>query len=442
MRAEPGSEPSAATIRRGARSIASDSHGYGLTLEMPDRGPILRRMYRWSSWSGAGLLLLSACGARSGLTWSSEDTGNAPHVGGAAGTGGGPGATTRVTTISAGPRNTCGVTDAGTVKCWGAGANSARGSGSSGDSSVPVDMTSLSSGVLAVSAGASTCALTSSGAVTCWSVNENSLLGPNSGSRVPVAVAGRATDVASLSVGTDLACFVTALGAVRCWGSGILGNNTSFSPVPVDVVGLSSGVLSVSAGFRHACALTALGAVKCWGPNDVGQLGNGSVHFQGVPVDVIGLSSGVISVAAGYAHSCAVTSAGAVKCWGANYYRQLGNDSMEFSTVPVDVVGLSDVVSISTGGRYTCAVTAVGATKCWGSLYWGPVGEPSTTSTSSVPMAVDGLSSNVSLVSVGDSHACALTSVGRVKCWGTNSFGELGNGTTIGSSVPVDVLDF
>lgn len=358
--------------------------------------------------------------------------------------GGGPSAPLRVTTISAGPQHTCGVTAAGTVKCWGTGANYARGNGSTSNSPVPVDMLSLSSRVRAVSAGASTCALTSTGAVTCWSVNENSLLGPNSGSRSPVAVGGLTTDVASVSVGTDLACVVTALGAVRCWGCNFPGNYlTSFSAVPLDVTGLSSGVISVSAGFRHACALTTLGAVKCWGPTEIGQLGNGSFDAPNAPVDVVGLSSGVVSVSAGYGYSCAVTSVGAVKCWGGNYYRQLGNDSMEFSTVPVDVVGLSSgVVSVSAGTRYACAVTSAGAIKCWGSLQWGKVGDPLTTSTSSVPAEVDGLSSNMSAVSVGDSHACAVTSIGAVKCWGTNSFGELGNGTTIGSSVPVDVVEF
>lgn len=366
-----------------------------------------------------------------------------PHLGGASGIGGGPNAPLRVTTLSAGPQNTCGVTTAGALRCWGAGANYARGSGATSNSSVPVDMMSLSSGVLAVSAGASTCALTT-GAVTCWSVHESSLLGPNSGSRAPVAVGGISPDVASLSVGTDVACVVTALGAVRCWGSAFPGGYfASFSAVPVDVIGLSSGMVSVSAGLRHACAVTALGGVKCWGQNHVGQLGSGALGYSNAPVDVVGLSSGVVSVSAGYDYSCAVTSVGAVKCWGGNYYRQLGNGAMTFSSVPVDVVGLSSgVVSVSAGTRYTCAVTSAGAIQCWGSLQWGEVGDPTTTSTSAVPAEVDGLSSNMSAVSVGDSHACAVTTVGAVKCWGTNSFGELGNGTTNGSPVPVDVVEF
>jgi alpha-tubulin suppressor-like RCC1 family protein len=339
--------------------------------------------------------------------------------------------------------DTCGVTAAGVVKCWGAGANDARGKGPPSNSLVPVDLTNHSTGLVAVSAGVSTCVITSTGAVKCWGGEHNSLLGPTPGSRAPVDVPNLSSGVVSVSVGTEVACAIRSIGAVRCWGAGDLGNNRSYSPVAVDVVGLSSGVTSVSAGFQHVCAVTAIGAVKCWGRNEIGQLGDGSTDSRGVPVDVAGLASGVVSVSAGYGHSCVVTSAGAVKCWGANYYGQLGNNSTDFSMVPVDVIGLSSgVVSVSTGGYYTCAVTSAGSVKCWGSHRWGVFGDPTTTSTSLVPEDVVGLSSNVIAVSVGQSHTCAITTTGAVQCWGTNQFGELGNGTTIGSSVPVDVLGF
>ena len=392
------------------------------------------------SWCGGGLLVLSACGARSALELSLEHESNGSHVGGAAGMGGAPTTAVVYKAISAGTMDTCGVTAAGVVKCWGAGANSARASGPT-NSLVPVDVPNHSTGMLGVSAGVSTCLITSAGAVECWGGDRNSLLGPNTpGSRVPVGVANLSSGVVSVSVGSEVACAIRSTAALACWGIGDVGNYSGVA-APVEVVGLQFGGISVSAGFAHVCVLTAVGAVKCWGPNDVGQLGDGSTQVRGAPVDVVGLASGVVSVSAGYGQSCAVTSAGAVKCWGANYYGQLGNNSKEFSTVPVDVIGLSSgVVSVSAGGYYTCAVTSAGAVKCWGSHRWGAFGEPATTSNSLVPEDVVGLSSNVIAVSVGHSHTCALTSTGAVKCWGTNEFGELGNGTTIGSSVPVDVL--
>ena len=112
------------------------------------------------------------------------------------------------------------------------------------------------------------------------------------------------------------------------------------SPTPVDVPGLSSGVQAVAVGQDHACALTSAGGVKCWGDNYWGQLGNNATDYSANPVDVVGLTSGVVAIAAGSFHSCAMTAAGGVKCWGVNDFGQLGNNSSTTnSLVPVDVVG-------------------------------------------------------------------------------------------------------
>jgi alpha-tubulin suppressor-like RCC1 family protein len=112
------------------------------------------------------------------------------------------------------------------------------------------------------------------------------------------------------------------------------------SPVPVAVQGLSSGVIAVSTGGEDTCALTSAGAVLCWGDNGAGELGNGSTTSSPVPVSVQGLSSGVIAVSTAGAQACAITSAGAARCWGANQYGQLGNGSTTYSLVPVGVTGL------------------------------------------------------------------------------------------------------
>ena len=333
--------------------------------------------------------------------------------------------------ISAGTSHTCGVTPAGVVKCWGHYEQVDAGNRTS---LVPVNVMGLSPGVLAVSCGGQACVATSTGGAKCWGVE----------SAVPHAVEGLSSGIVSVSVGRFAACAVRSTGTVRCWGtpgSSILGNGGSL--VPRDVEGLS-GVVSVSAGYLHVCAVTSAGAVKCWGHNDAGQLGNGSRSGESsVPVAVANLSSGVASVSAGFRRTCAVTSAGAVKCWGFNDLGQLGNGSTDDSPVPVAVEGLSSgVVSISAGHSYTCAVISTGAAKCWGSNMWGGFRVPSTTYTSRVPVDVPGLASDVLSVSVGEFHACAVTSTGAPKCWGRNDFGQLGNGSTIGSAVPVDVLGF
>jgi alpha-tubulin suppressor-like RCC1 family protein len=99
-------------------------------------------------------------------------------------------------------------------------------------------------------------------------------------------------------------------------------------------------VAAIAGGWSHTCALTAAGAVKCWGANGRGELGDGSTVDSPVPVDVVGSSSGVVAISAGLDETCAVTGGGAVECWGRNDSGQLGNGSTTKRPVPVEVVGL------------------------------------------------------------------------------------------------------
>jgi len=361
-----------------------------------------------------------------------------------------------ISAISAGSVHTCALTSGGGVKCWGISDYGELGNGIFGYSNVPVNVSGLSSGVSAISAGyGHTCALTSSGGVKCWGNNEYGQLGNGksgfeNNSNVPVNVSGLSSGISAISVGDDHTCALTSTGGVKCWGRnglGQLGDGTSWpyadSDVPVNVSGLSSGVSAISAGAYHTCALTSIGGVKCWGPNLYGELGNGTTTESNVPVNVSGLSSGVSAISAGYGHTCALTSSGGVKCWGANWDGQLGNGTNNGSNVPVNVSGLSSGVSaISAGGGYdgshTCALMSSGGVKCWGYNLWGQLGNGTNTN-SKVPVNVSGLSSGISAISAGGWQTCALMSSGGVKCWGLNTAGELGNGSKKDSNVPVNV---
>jgi len=199
---------------------------------------------------------------------------------------------------------------------------------------------------LAVAANRSnTCAVLETN-VQCWGYNHDGELGNGGtapGSPAPVAVLGLSSGVTAIAVGQSHACAVV-MGGVQCWGLndlGELGNGSMvmYSDTPVAVSGLSSGVTAVAAGVDYTCALTMAGAVWCWGYNADGQLGNGStVMYSDVPVAVSGLSSGVMAIAAGDSHACAVTAAGRVQCWGSNPEGELGSNAANPSSVPVTVV--------------------------------------------------------------------------------------------------------
>ena len=347
--------------------------------------------------------------------------------------------------VSAGLMHACAIIAGGAVECWGSNLSGALGDDSTTDSLVPVDVVGLSSGARSIAvADAHTCAVTSGGGVECWGSNLVGALGDDSAidSLVPVGVVGLSSGVIAVSAGAAHTCAVTSGGAVKCWGwnaDGQLGDgSTTDSAVPVSVVGLSSGVVSVSAGGNHTCAVTSAGAVKCWGDNHEGPLGNGSMIDSAIPVDVTGLSSGVLAVSAGREHTCAVVSTGGIKCWGWNALGQLGNDSTADSPVPVDVMGLpSGILAVSGGVLHTCAVTAAGAVKCWGGNFLGQLGN-GTTIDSLAPVDVVGLSSGDVAVSAGTGHTCALTSAGAVKCWGPSYHN--GNSVSMYSSVPVEVM--
>ncbi|MGG5150964.1 RCC1 domain-containing protein [Alcaligenes aquatilis] len=247
-------------------------------------------------------------------------------------------------------------------------------------------------------------------------------------------VGGRVLQVRSIDAGDSHTCAVTTTGAALCWGANAysqLGDGTlTERNTPVVVQGLSSSVASITAGLKHTCAVTTTGAALCWGLNSSSQLGDGTLTERTTPVAVQGLSSGVASITAGPNHTCAVTTIGAALCWGLNSSSQLGDGTSTQRTTPVAVQGLSSgVASIKAGLNHTCAVTTTGAALCWGLNSIGQLGDGTSTQRSA-PVAVQGLSSGVASITAGRNHTCAMTSAGATLCWGLNSYGQLGDGTT------------
>lgn len=202
-----------------------------------------------------------------------------------------------------------------------------------------------------------------------------------------------------------------------------------------------TGAVQLSEGGAHRCVVTTAGGVKCWGDNTYGQLGDGSFGNSRFSAgDVLGLTSGVSSVATGAFHTCALMASGGVKCWGANFAGELGEGSANTRSVsPVDVIGLGGAaVQISAGGNSTCAVLTGGSLECWGSNVEGQLGD-GTTVARSFPVAVSNLPAPVAQVSITHGHTCAVTTGGAALCWGANYVGQLGDGTTTNRLTPVPV---
>jgi alpha-tubulin suppressor-like RCC1 family protein len=325
--------------------------------------------------------------------------------------------------------HSCAITAAGAVKCWGSNESGQLGIGmvSAARLGPQDEVSGLGGQAIAIAAGwRHSCALLLGGGVKCWGANEKGQLGDGTQTERLVAtdVVGLSNGVVEITAGALHTCALTSLGTVKCWGENLPGSNASAgtSSQPVDVPGLS-GIASASAGGTarracgisggsvvfcekstigyfvgggHACAVTAAGGAQCWGNNEHGQVGDGTQTNRGSAVDVVGLGSGIAGISAGgwslppvptpcllgtcapggpIGYTCAATSAGTAKCWGANYCGVLGNGgtakcgSAGISMTPVDVAGLSGVEQIAAGGEFACAVAQGGKVRCWGLGY-------------------------------------------------------------------------
>jgi alpha-tubulin suppressor-like RCC1 family protein len=426
-------------------------------------------------------------------------TGGAPSSGGANPTGGssttggvtGTGGTTsppKPIQISAGYEHSCALLSDNSVWCWGRNSFGELGiSNTTNRSTIPVKVqfaAGTSASVKAIAAGTyHSCAVFSDETAQCWGDNEFGELGDGTttSTSVPVTVMASATTpqlrlsgIQSISTGGKFTCAVvsdstsTSGNIAKCWGygsSGQLGTGCSGckASYPSTVVTntttntLLRGVSSVSAGSSHACAVLTGGATYCWGSNVNGRLGNGSTTDSNLPQQVYDGASTMVAtdVSAGGFSTCALVNS-SVRCWGYNYYGQLGsgsNNLQETNSVSVTLPDNSNnsVIQISTGDKHACAVAQSGDIYCWGQGASGQLGrDPSLLSPgcnngdgnycSSTPMLSN--FSNIKRpnvkVSCGNQFMMAWDDSGSAYGLGYDYYGQLGDGyTTYTNYIPV-----
>lgn len=356
-------------------------------------------------------------------------------------------------TIAAGTEKTFSILSAGRLKSTGRNTDSSNGStgqlglGLSTGVAFSSLQTSPDTAIFAavVSGEITSCGITTAGMMKCW--GDSAGTGGSGFANTPTAVVGSDVyvDVAS---GSYHSCGVTTTGVMKCWGDGWegkLGNGDGTGAGQNSPVVADSGTLykRVAAGRNHTCGITSGDKIRCFGTGSAGQLGDGSTSATPrlVAVDVDATTS-YREIAAGEDTTCAITTTGILKCWGANGEGQLGDGSQLTRSSPTVIDTGVSYAKISTAASFnyhTCGLTSAGIVKCWGSNSVGQIGNAVTGGRSLSPVAIDGVVT-YSEISVSFGTSCGLTTGGAMKCWGRGTGGQLGTGNNSNQNVPTPVL--
>ena len=288
-----------------------------------------------------------------------------------------------------------------------------------------------------VSAGRqTTCAINTGNSLYCWGNNERGQVGdgtPESAHPTPSRV-GAVGVWSIVSAGSSHTCGITTAKNLYCWGGneyGQTGDGSTNNPrLTLYRVGGAGVWASVSAGGGHTCGITTAKNLYCWGRNDQGEIGDGTVVSPHLPLFRVGGAGVWSKISAGELSTRGLTTAQNLYCWGSNGLGQMGNGSNTTPQLTLTRVGAAGVwTRFSARAQTVCGITTAENLYCWGYNEFGQVGngESGLFLSQRTPVRVGGVGVWTG-ASVGGYHSCGITEAKNLYCWGLNSFGQVGNG--------------
>ncbi|MBC7533205.1 MAG: hypothetical protein H7318_16670 [Oligoflexus sp.] len=368
--------------------------------------------------------------------------------------------------VASGGSHSCAVLDDSSVACWGYnyaqelgyGDNNKFGEGTDRymPPSFPINLGAGKKATMVAVNYAHSCAILEDNSIKCWGQNASGQLGYGDTIRrgTPAATSinlGLGRTAKSLSAGFAHTCAILDDNSVKCWGANSAGQlgygdyqNRLLPPVVSIDLGGQRSAQSLSLGAYHTCALLDDSTVKCWGNNANGQLGYGDRLIRSAPArDAINLGQDLkaLEVNSGAYHTCAVIAGGALKCWGRNKQGQLGYGDIVDRLAPdssfVDI-GTRNVLSVSGGLSHTCVMMDDSNVQCWGGNEEGQLGYGDLTNRLLPPQTAINFGNGrvIKSLSAGRLHSCVILDDSTLKCWGSNSYGQLGGGKIVDGKTP------
>ena len=339
----------------------------------------------------------------------------------------------------------------GNLWVWGDNTSGQLGDNTTTLKSSPVQTVAWGSNWKQAVCGTQTAVLKTDGTLWCWGSNASGILGDNTttAKSSPVQTVAYGTNWKFVTVGNDnnTACIKTD-GTLWLWGrnvSGQIGDNTTTaksSPVQTVAGGNNWNKADLGISQQFASAIKSDGTLWCWGENIFGQLGDNTVIKKSSPVQTVAYGTNWKDLSCGGIHAAAIKTDGTLWGWSYNGFGQLGDNTTTSRSSPVQTVAFgTNWKQVSCGGSHTLAIKTDGTLWGWGYNNYGQLGDNTLNSRSS-PVQTITFATNWKQVACGYHHAAAIKTDGTLWVWGRNSYGQLGDNTTIHKSSPVQTVAF